>query len=110
MLKVESNPLFLTKSRNTPSAAGLRQMLPRHTKSTEKGFASALAAAGGIGGGGEDIEEQTEGSEPRLGLGARGDRGVELRRGENRGAAGEEGREENGERRERKRAEWQKGK
>lgn len=38
MIKLESRPLFLTKSMNTPSAAGLLQMLPRHTNRTENGF------------------------------------------------------------------------
>ena len=40
ILKLESRPLFLTKSVKTPSAAGLLQMLPRHTKRTEKGLVS----------------------------------------------------------------------
>lgn len=44
-MKLESRPFFLTKSVKTPSAAGLLQMLPRHTKSTEKGFVSFSATA-----------------------------------------------------------------
>ena len=36
ILNSESSPLFLTISVNTPSAAGLLQMLPKHTKRTEK--------------------------------------------------------------------------
>lgn len=45
IIKLESRPLFLTKSVKTPSAAGLLQMLPRHTKSTEKGFVSFSVTA-----------------------------------------------------------------
>jgi hypothetical protein len=48
MLNLESKPLFLTKSLKTPSAAGLLQMLPKHTKSTEKGLISASAHVGGV--------------------------------------------------------------
>jgi hypothetical protein len=48
MLSLESKPLFLTKSLKTPSAAGLLQMLPKHTKSTEKGLVSASAPVGGV--------------------------------------------------------------
>lgn len=44
-MKLESRPLFLTKSVKTPSAAGLLQMLPRHTKRTEKGFVSFSISA-----------------------------------------------------------------
>lgn len=40
ILNLESKPLFLTKSVKTPSAAGLLQMLPKHTKRTEKGLVS----------------------------------------------------------------------
>lgn len=47
ILNLESKPLLLTKSRNTPSAAGLLQMLPRHTKRTAKGLVSA--AVDGVG-------------------------------------------------------------
>ncbi|CAK9314322.1 unnamed protein product [Citrullus colocynthis] len=36
----ESRPFFVTKFLNTPSPAGLLQMLPKQTKSTEKGFVS----------------------------------------------------------------------
>lgn len=38
ILNLESSPLFLTASVKTPSAAGLLQMLPRHTKRTKKGL------------------------------------------------------------------------
>lgn len=38
ILNLESIPLFLTISLNTPSAAGLLQMLPKHTNRTEKGL------------------------------------------------------------------------
>lgn len=38
MVNLESRPLFLTKSLKTPSAAGLLQMFPKHTKRTENGF------------------------------------------------------------------------
>lgn len=48
MLSLESKPLFLTKSLKTPSAAGLLQMLPKHTKRTEKGLISASASVGGV--------------------------------------------------------------
>lgn len=41
ILNLESKPRFLTKSVKTPSAAGLLQMLPKHTKRTEKGLVSA---------------------------------------------------------------------
>lgn len=40
-MNLESKPLFFTKSLKTPSAAGLLQMLPRHTNRTEKGLVSA---------------------------------------------------------------------
>ena len=40
ILNFESKPLFLTKSVKTPSAAGLLQMLPKHTKRTEEGLLS----------------------------------------------------------------------
>lgn len=40
ILNLESKPLFLTKSVKTPSAAGLLQMLPKHTNRTEKGLVS----------------------------------------------------------------------
>lgn len=40
ILNLESRPLFLTMSRKTPSAAGLLQMFPKHTKRTEKGSVS----------------------------------------------------------------------
>lgn len=43
ILKLESRPFFLTKSVKTPSAAGLLQILPRHTKRTENGFVSVSA-------------------------------------------------------------------
>lgn len=36
ILNLESRPLFFTMSVKTPSAAGLLQMLPKHTKRTEK--------------------------------------------------------------------------
>lgn len=49
-MKLESRPLFLTKSVKTPSAAGLLQMLPRHTKSTEKGFVSFSVTASVVDG------------------------------------------------------------
>lgn len=39
-MNLESKPLFLTKSVKTPSAAGLLQMLPKHTNRTEKGLVS----------------------------------------------------------------------
>lgn len=45
ILNLESKPLFLTKSLKTPSAAGLLQMLPKHTKRTEKGLVSASVDA-----------------------------------------------------------------
>ena len=48
MLNLESKPLFLTKSLKTPSAAGLLQMLPKHTKSTEKGLVSVSVAVDGV--------------------------------------------------------------
>jgi hypothetical protein len=48
ILKLESKPLFLTKSVKTPSAAGLLQMLPKHTKRTEKGFVSASVPVDGV--------------------------------------------------------------
>lgn len=48
MLNLESKPLFLTKSLKTPSAAGLLQMLPKHTKSTEKGLVSVFVAVDGV--------------------------------------------------------------
>lgn len=38
ILKWESRPLFFTISLNTPSAAGLLQMLPKHTNRTDKGL------------------------------------------------------------------------
>lgn len=47
ILNLELRPLFLTKSVNTPSAAGLLQMLPRHTKSTENGFVSVSVTVDG---------------------------------------------------------------
>lgn len=50
IVKLESRPLFLTKSVKTPSAAGLLQMLPRHTKSTEKGFVSFSVTASVVDG------------------------------------------------------------
>ena len=40
ILNLESKPLFLTKLVKTPSAAGLLQMLPKHTNRTEKGLVS----------------------------------------------------------------------
>lgn len=43
MLNLESRPFFFTISLKTPSAAGLRQMLPKQTKRTEKGFVSVAA-------------------------------------------------------------------
>lgn len=49
MMKLESRPLFLTMSLKTPSAAGLRQMLPRHTKRTEKGLVSLFCVGVAIG-------------------------------------------------------------
>lgn len=49
MMKLESRPLFLTMSLKTPSAAGLRQMLPRQTKRTEKGLVSLLCVGVAIG-------------------------------------------------------------
>jgi len=45
MRNLESNPLFLTKSLKTPSAAGLLQMFPKHTKRTEKGLVSVVEEA-----------------------------------------------------------------
>lgn len=48
MLNLESKPLFLTKSLKTPSAAGLLQILPKHTKSTEKGLVSVSVAVDGV--------------------------------------------------------------
>ena len=45
MWNLESSPLFLTKSLKTPSAAGLRQMFPKHTKRTEKGLFSVVEEA-----------------------------------------------------------------
>lgn len=48
MLNLESKPLFLTKSVKTPSAAGLLQMLPKQTKSTEKGLVPASASVSGV--------------------------------------------------------------
>lgn len=48
MLNLESKPLFLTKSVKTPSAAGLLQMLPQQTKSTEKGLVPASASVGDV--------------------------------------------------------------
>jgi len=44
ILNLESSPLLLTISVNTPSAAGLLQMLPRHTKRTAKGLVSVEEA------------------------------------------------------------------
>lgn len=41
ILNFESKPLFLTKFLKTPSAAGLLHMLPKQTKSTEKGLLCA---------------------------------------------------------------------
>ena len=41
----ESSPLVLTILVNTPSAAGLLQMLPKHTKRTEKGLVFVEAAS-----------------------------------------------------------------
>lgn len=49
MMNLESRPLFLTISLKTPSAAGLRQMLPRQTKRTEKGLVSLLCVGVAIG-------------------------------------------------------------
>lgn len=43
ILNLESRPLFFTMSLNIPSAAGLLQMLPKHTKRTEKGLVSVSA-------------------------------------------------------------------
>lgn len=48
ILNLESKPLFLTKSVKTPSAAGLLQMLPKHTKRTEKGLVSASGVEAAI--------------------------------------------------------------
>ena len=45
ILNLDTKPLFLTMSVKTPSAAGLRQMLPKHTNSTEKGLVSAAESA-----------------------------------------------------------------
>lgn len=45
ILNLESMPLFLTISLNTPSAAGLLQMLPKHTNKTEKGLVVAAEEA-----------------------------------------------------------------
>ena len=38
MLNLESRPLLVTISLKTPSAAGLLQMLPKHTNRTDKGL------------------------------------------------------------------------
>jgi len=46
ILNFELRPLSLTKSVKTPSAAGLLQMLPRHTKRTENGFVSVSVTEG----------------------------------------------------------------
>lgn len=46
ILNFELRSLLLTKSVKTPSAAGLLQMLPRHTKRTENGFVSASVMEG----------------------------------------------------------------
>ena len=43
MLNLELSPLFFTMSLKTPSAAGLLQMLPKHTNRTEKGLVSVSA-------------------------------------------------------------------
>lgn len=48
ILNFESRDLFLTISVKTPSAAGLRQMLPKQTKSTEKGFVSVSEGGDGV--------------------------------------------------------------
>lgn len=48
ILNLESKALLLTKSLKTPSAAGLLQMLPRHTKSTENGFVSVSVPVGEV--------------------------------------------------------------
>lgn len=45
MLNLESRPFFFTISLNTPSAAGLLQMLPKQTNRTEKGFVSVDGGA-----------------------------------------------------------------
>lgn len=56
ILNLESRPLFLTKSLNTPSAAGLLHMLPRQTKRTEKGLIfESVPVANGVEGVEEDI-------------------------------------------------------
>ena len=55
ILKLESRPLFLTKSVKTPSAAGLLQMFPRHTKRTEKGLVSVSVSVSVVDG----VEEAT---------------------------------------------------
>lgn len=48
ILNLESKPLFLTKSVKTPSAAGLLQMLPKHTNRTEKGLVSVSVSVEGV--------------------------------------------------------------
>lgn len=46
MMNLERRPLLLTKSVKTPSAAGLLQMLPKHTKRTENGLVLVVSVFG----------------------------------------------------------------
>lgn len=102
ILNLESKPLFLTASVKTPSAAGLLQMLPRHTKRTEKGLVW-VSADDGPEAIGEDAN--TTGEDEMVGVWRRRVVGLGFRRD------GREGRGRNdGSFRERKRGWWQNGK
>ena len=100
ILNLESKPLFLTALVKTPSAAGLLQMLPRHTKRIEKGLVCVSVD------GPEAIDEDanTTGEEGMVGL-WRDRVGLGVWKDGRGGRGGNDGRF-----RERKRGRWQNGK
>lgn len=81
IMNFESRPLFFTRSLNTPSAAGLLQMFPKHTKSTEKGFVAVSELVGRAVSAMEATMKEVDGVEKWVPRELRG--GLKFRRWEN---------------------------